>query len=130
MHLATIEMSEDDDVGGPGAAITLALCGSWEHSPPCPLAEHHTRPTRDRGTVNLRVTFVTEPEHQEEVRRAIEAALRTGASTSPDGVTSRWVLRGSNPGVLSPSELAQALRMSGPAGSPGPSSAAGARNPP
>ncbi|MCU1521387.1 MAG: hypothetical protein JWN19_1772, partial [Arthrobacter sp.] len=100
--------------GAPGAAITLALCGSWEHSPPCPLAAHHTHPVRDGKTVDLRVVFATEPEHQNEVRRRIDGALRAGAATDPNGVTSHWALRGSNPGILTPSERAQALRMSGP----------------
>ena len=31
------------DDGAPGAAVTVALCGHWEHPPPCPLAPHHTR---------------------------------------------------------------------------------------
>jgi hypothetical protein len=93
LHLATVEMSEDD-----GA----------------PLAAHHTRPFRDGRTLDLRVVFATEPEHEDEVRRRIDAALRGGAATGPDGVTSHWALRGSQPGVLNPSERAQALRMAGP----------------
>ena len=113
LHLATVEMSEDDDDGAPGAAITLALCGSWEHTPPCPLAAHHTRPVRHGKTVDLRVVFTTEPELEDEVRRRIDAALRAGAAADADGVTSHWALRGSGPGVLSPPELAQALRISG-----------------
>ena len=32
--------------GAPGGAITVALCGSWDHEPPCPLAPHHTRAHR------------------------------------------------------------------------------------
>jgi hypothetical protein len=93
-HLATVEMSEDDDDGAPGAAITLAF--------------------RDGRTLDLRVGFATEPEHEDEVRRRIDAALRGGAATGPDGVTSHWALRGSQPGVLNPSERAKALRMAGP----------------
>jgi hypothetical protein len=107
-------MSEDDDDRAPGAAITLALCGSWEHSPPCPLAAHHTQPVRDGTTVELRVVFATEPEYVEEVRRRIDAALRAGTATDPDGVTSNWTLCGSKSGVLSPSERAQARRMAAP----------------
>ena len=114
LHLATVEMGADDDDRAPGAAITLALCGSWEHSPPCPLAAHHTQPVRDGGTVDLRVVFATEPEDEDEVRRRTDEALRAGTATDQNGGTSSWALRGSRPGVLSPSERAQALRMSGP----------------
>lgn len=114
LHLAALEMSEDDDDRAPGAAITLALCGTSEHGPPCPLAAHHTQPTRDGGKVNLRVVFASEPEYEDEVRRRIDGALRAGIATDPNGVTSHWALRGSKPGVPSPSERAQALRMAGP----------------
>lgn len=107
-------MGADDDDRTPGAAITVALCGSWDHSPPCPLAPHHTQPTRDGGAVELRVVFATEPEHEDEVRRRIDGALRAGAATDPHGVASRWDCRGSGPGVLTPTERAQALRIAGP----------------
>jgi hypothetical protein len=106
VHVATVVMSADDDDGAPGAAIPLALCGSWER-PPCPRAAHHTQPVRHGKTLDLRGVFATEPEHQAEVRRLINAALRTGAATDPNGVTSHCALCGSKPGVLTPSERAQ-----------------------
>lgn len=62
--------------------------------------------------MDLRVVFATEPEYEDEVRRRIDGALRAGTATDPNGVTSYWALRGSKPGVPSPSERAQALRMS------------------
>jgi hypothetical protein len=114
VHQATVEIGADDDDYVPGAAITVALCGSWDHSPPCPLAPHHTQPTRDGGTVELRVVFATEPEHENEVRRHIDGALPAGAAADPHGVNSHWEFRGSGPGVLSPAERAQALRIAGP----------------
>jgi hypothetical protein len=116
LHIASLDMSVDDDDRAPGAAITVALCGSLQHSPPCPLAAHHTQPVRNGETVDLRVVFATEPEHEEEVRRRIDAALRAVAAADPHGATSRWAFRGSRPGVLSPSELAHARRISGPTG--------------
>jgi hypothetical protein len=43
VHAATLLMADAAaDAAAPGAAITVALCGSWEHPPPCPLAAHHT----------------------------------------------------------------------------------------
>ena len=33
-------MEPDADVQAPGAAVTVALCGHWEHEPPGPLAPH------------------------------------------------------------------------------------------
>jgi hypothetical protein len=55
-------ISEDADTAAPGAAITMFLCGSWEHDGPCPLAPHHTRATRDGSHLRIRVLFAVEPE--------------------------------------------------------------------
>jgi hypothetical protein len=35
-HDAVLAMPAGGDLGAPGAAITVALCGHWEHAPPCP----------------------------------------------------------------------------------------------
>jgi hypothetical protein len=81
-HQATIVLTPGTDPGAPGAAITVALCGHWEHEPPCPLAPHHTasspvdEPDDDR--LRLRVLFATEPNRAEEVRGRIDAALAAG----------------------------------------------------
>jgi hypothetical protein len=50
-HEAVVAMGADEDVGAPGAAVTVALCGHWEHDPPCPLAAHHTAAERDGDVV-------------------------------------------------------------------------------
>lgn len=107
-------MGPDGDVRAPGAAITLELCGSWEHPPPCPLAAHHTQPESNGEAVALRVVFATEPENEGEVRRRIDRALRDGSATSPEGITTRWEFLGSRAGMLSPSEAAHARRIAGP----------------
>ncbi|WP_018500696.1 hypothetical protein [Parafrankia discariae] len=110
-HDAVIDMSPDADVAAPGAAVTVALCGHWEHQPPCPLATHHTHATRTgpRG-VRLRILFATEPEQEHTVRRRIEAALATGRLLGPDGPT-RWQLRASQRGDLAAAESAHAERL-------------------
>jgi len=77
-HDAVLVMGPDGDTGAPGAAITTALCGHWEHEPPCPLAPHHTGATRDGDRVRLRVLFATEPHRVDEVRRRIDGALAGG----------------------------------------------------
>jgi hypothetical protein len=66
------------DERDPGAAITVALCGHWDHEPPCPLAPHHIGTTREDETIRLRVLFVTEPHLVDEVRRRIDDALAAG----------------------------------------------------
>lgn len=110
-HLAELSMPRTADAAAVGAAITVALCGQWEHPPPCPLAPHHSRADRDGDTVHVRTLFATEPEHAEEARRRIEQALHWGQLCGPDGVTTRWRLRNSGPAELSPEELPHAQRL-------------------
>ncbi|WP_309107289.1 hypothetical protein [Arthrobacter sp.] len=46
VHEALLAVGGDSDGAAPGAAVTLELCGSLEHQPPCPLAPHNTRAER------------------------------------------------------------------------------------
>ncbi|MGW7364400.1 hypothetical protein ACWGI8_13475 [Streptomyces sp. NPDC054841] len=89
---ATVVMEARGDARAPGAAITLGLCGSWEHELPCPLAPHHTSAERADDEVRLRVLFVAEPEDEAEVRARIRAALQRGNVEGPDGATVSWRL--------------------------------------
>ena len=120
-HDAVVTMGAEGDVRAPGAAITVALCGHWEHEPPCPLAPHHTEARRsedqdsgaqDSGAqVQLRVLFAAEPAAEAEVRGRIEAALAEPGLTGPDGVATRWQLRSAQPGLLRADEAAHAERL-------------------
>jgi hypothetical protein len=110
VHEATLVMSSEADVDAPGAAVTLALCGSWDHQPPCPLP-HHSHGQRTGTTVTLRVVFATEPENEEDVRRRIDQALRTGRVTGPAGSSTQWEFRGSATADLSASEAPRARRL-------------------
>jgi hypothetical protein len=104
-------MDDDADAGAPGAAITLELCGSWDHEPPCPLAPHHTSHERNGRDVELRIVFATEPDQEGEVRARIDKALASGSLTGPDGTTTRWSLLGTSTGVLRGGELDHAKRI-------------------
>ena len=76
---AVLRMAEDADVASPGGAITVALCGSWDHEPPCPLAPHHTAAKWVEGEVRLRTLFAAEPADVQEVERRIRCALSKSA---------------------------------------------------
>jgi hypothetical protein len=91
-HEALLVMDPDGDDRGPGAAITVALCGRLEHEPPCPLAAHHTAAERRDGRLHLRVLFATAPDRVDEVRDKIDEALGAGTFRGPDGEPSRWQL--------------------------------------
>ena len=104
VHEAVITMATDADERAPGGAITVALCGAWDHEPPCPLAPHHTSADRAGDEVRLRVVFVTEPSAEAEVRTRINAALAEGVLDGPDGVRSTWRLDHAHPASLSAEE--------------------------
>ena len=60
-HDATVQLACGGDDAAPGAAITLALCGRWDHEPPCPLAPHHTSVERTAEEPQLRILFAVGP---------------------------------------------------------------------
>lgn len=108
---ATLLMDAGADVRAPGAAITLALCGSFEHPPPCPLAAHHTSAERTGGTVRLKIIFATEPERLAKVRRRMQEALSAGSVAGPGGAVTAWVLQASGAGELTAAEREHARRL-------------------
>ena len=59
VHDAVVVMGALSEVNDPGGAVTRALCGGWDHPPPCPLAPHHVSFVADGDTVRLRVVFGT-----------------------------------------------------------------------
>jgi hypothetical protein len=110
-HDAVLTLPADGDLGAPGAAITVALCGHWEHAPPCPLAPHHTAAERVDGEVRLRTLFAVQPAREGEVRDLIDDALGAGRLVGRDGREWRWSLRSSGPGIVAAQEAAQADRL-------------------
>ena len=109
-HEAVLWMAADGDERAPGAAVTVALCGHWEHEPPCPLAPHFVDAVRDDCEVRLRILFAAEPDNEPEVRRRIDLAL-TGQWELPDGCPVTWELRGSAPAGVRAAESAHARRL-------------------
>jgi hypothetical protein len=101
---AVVAMTADVDERAPGAAVTVALCGHWDHEPPCPLAPHHTAVERDGDLVRLRVLFAADPADEAEVRHRIAQALRDGHVVTPQGAEAEWELLSAGPGVVRPEE--------------------------
>jgi hypothetical protein len=110
-HDAVLDVAPDADSRAPGAAITVALCGHWDHQPPCPLAPHHTAADRVNDEVRLRILFATEPEREDLVRQRIDDALSGGEQHGPDGATTHWRLRGSRAGEVTPAEAEHGERL-------------------
>jgi hypothetical protein len=110
-HEAVVVMEADGDVRALGAAITVALCGHWEHEPPCPLAPHHTAAERSGAEIRLRVLFATDPAAEADVRSLIEGALARAGLNGRDGVTTRWQLHSARPSRVREDEAEHAERL-------------------
>jgi hypothetical protein len=111
-HDAVLAMDPGQDDSAPGAAITVALCGSWDHEPPCPLAPHHTRAERTGEEVRLRILFAAEPDDEPRVRELIDGALRRGSGDTPEGTAAHWRLVSSAASAVQPAEEDHAERLS------------------
>jgi hypothetical protein len=110
-HDALLVLDPHGDERAPGGAVTRALCGSWSHEPPCPLAPHHTRADRAGAEIVLRILFAATPADEERVRRLIHEALDTGWGDDPGGVRTTWHLVRSEASPLRDDELAHAQRL-------------------
>jgi hypothetical protein len=111
-HTAVLAMDADADERAPGAAITVALCGHWDHPPPCPLASHHTSATRDGDELHLRILFAAAAADEIEVRERIGTALGAGVLTGgPDGAETCWRLLDSRAGTVRREEAGHAARL-------------------
>ncbi|GAA2621369.1 hypothetical protein SMC26_17365 [Actinomadura fulvescens] len=109
-HEAVLTIEQDADIRAPGAAVTVALCGHWDHEPPCPLAPHHVHTDHVDGALHVRILFAAEPNTEHQVRQLIELAL-SGKLTFPDGFTTPWRLYTSQPSQLSADETHHAKRL-------------------
>lgn len=98
-HEAVVELEEPGDPAALGAAITIDLCGSLDHEPPCPVAPHHTRATVTDDHVRVRVLFVAEPAQEIAVRAIIHGALARGTVHTAHG-SADWVLITSGPSTV------------------------------
>jgi hypothetical protein len=109
VHDAVLELEPGGDERAPGGAITVALCGSVDHPPPCPHAPHFTGVTAEGSRLGIRVLFATEDEAAD--RAAIDAALRSGGYVDAEGRGSRWSLVSSAPGVVRDDEREHGARL-------------------
>jgi hypothetical protein len=91
IYEASVDLAEGADPRAPGGAITVALCGHWEHEPPCRW-EHHTDISPDGDHHVERTVFTAAPEEEPAVRAKIVHALESGQQAGPDGQVSRWAV--------------------------------------
>jgi hypothetical protein len=111
VHDAVVVIQPGGSPNAPGGAIAIALCGHWDHPPPCPLAPHHVANFPAGETVTLRVLFATEPANEQRVRSLIREALATRQLTGPDGRVTTWQLRSAAPGSIRQDEEEHVARL-------------------
>lgn len=93
-HEVVLELERDADAAAPGAAVTVALCGHWEHAGPCRWPHRTDVASVVARVASLRIVFSASSPEVAEVRARIVAALEQGGLEGPDGRVSRWkVLR-------------------------------------
>jgi hypothetical protein len=110
-HDAVLTLDDGGDERAPGGAITVALCGSWSHEPPCPLAPHHTGVHRSGDELTLRLLFAADPADEPRVRSLVDDVLARGWGDSPDGSRTTWRLVGSGRSPVRPEEETHARRL-------------------
>ncbi|MEO8697604.1 MAG: hypothetical protein ABI658_29150 [Acidimicrobiales bacterium] len=78
---ADIAFAPDADTRAPGGAVTVALCGSWEHEGSCRWP-HHIAVDGAVTPSHVRVVYVVDDAERDHVRGSIEAALASSDSWS------------------------------------------------
>jgi hypothetical protein len=101
VHAARLELSGGTDPRAPGGAVTLALCGAWDHPPPCRWPHHNALDDAATPAV-FRTVFVAAAGDEARVRGLIVEGLRL-----EDG----WRLVGEEPAALADAERALAERL-------------------
>jgi hypothetical protein len=89
VHAARLRLGPGADPGGPGAAITVDLCGHWEHEGVCRWP-HQTETVDDgEGVTSIRTVFVGDTTELGAIHDRIAGALGRGTVDGPLG-TATW----------------------------------------
>jgi hypothetical protein len=114
-HQARLQLLAGGDERAPGAAVTVALCGHWEHEGPCEVP-HRTDVAGPDDDLAVRVLFACEPADEADVRARVDRALGGGELPvpAPDGAPpTRWRLLHSAAAELSDGDSDVAARFVG-----------------
>lgn len=75
-----------------GGAVTVALCGHWDHEGPCRWPHHTEAQAADDGTRRVIVRFDSSEDDHAVVSDRVDGALQSTAQAGPHGQVSRWSL--------------------------------------
>jgi hypothetical protein len=99
VHEAELELGSDADDRAPGGAVTMMLCGHWEHEGACNWPHHTSIQHKSPSRVIVRTVFASASDEELFVRDRIAAALNTGHLDAPSGPTT-WTLVRDRPAAL------------------------------
>jgi hypothetical protein len=102
-HEAILRLEDGTDPAAVGAAVTVALCGHWEHEGPCRWP-HNNEIDAERAPARFRTVFLAPAAEVDEAHRRIAGALRSSHA---------WSLVSSQPRPLAEDELELAARLLG-----------------
>ena len=88
VHEATLRLSDGTEPAAVGAAVTVELCGHWEHEGGCRWPHNSAIRPDGRGAA-FRTLFVAPPHEESEVRNRIERALRASREWTVTSTASR-----------------------------------------
>ena len=92
-----IALASSADPRGPGGAVTVTLCGHWDHEGPCRWPHHTAIEASDGAGHEVTVQFDAPEQEREQVIALIEGALQKGEQLGPEGQISSWVLTPTSP---------------------------------
>lgn len=88
-----ISFDEAADQRAPGGAVTVELCGHWDHDGTCRFPHRSHIENSDNG-FNLVVQVQCAIDELEDIQRRIHEALVHGFLVGPDGTSSTWKCEG------------------------------------
>jgi GNAT superfamily N-acetyltransferase len=110
VHEATIELPPGADEAAPGGAVTVALCGHWEHEGRCRWPHHNGVDRRSGQSIRVRTVFACPPEDEDDVRQRITGALSSN-HLAVDSHDDRWTTVRQGPSTIEPAEEELAARL-------------------
>jgi hypothetical protein len=91
---ATVRIADGGDPRAIGGAVTVALCGHWEHDGPCRWPHHTATVPIGSGSLAVTTRFACTESEEAHVRAQIAAALATGSLEHFDGRATAWTVVG------------------------------------
>jgi hypothetical protein len=100
VHMAELTLAADVDPAAVGAAVTVELCGQWQHAAACRWP--HNNEVRGTEPTRFRVLFLADETEELEVRHRIEKGLHSARG---------WTVLSSGPRPVGPSERTLAAKL-------------------